>query len=798
MKLTDNSWILTQDKFDIRTAQAFEGLFTLGSGYLHTRASMEEHFADCPQNSTQLRKPINVTAEEFAIMGGRWGTFVPGVFGNHPLLLQEMINLPWFLELAPVVDDERLDLTASNVSGFKRTLDMKIATLSRELVWQTKSGQTLKVYHERFISGCTPNLSVQRMRIECDQAVEVTVLGGIDARVTTNGFDHFQSVEIGETAGGVSCQVITDVDDTVFMECRLTATGADWTYGSDDSHGWQESVFTVTPEQPLVVEKRTAVTTSRDLTCQSVVDLPESLSALVARSRPPTENRLTMAGDENGGRVEGAEQSSEARPSPESPAAILDRHAGASWEELYQRHCAHWAAQWERADIKIEGDDEAQIILRSSIYHLLRAHVPNDSRVAIGAKGHAGEAYKGHFFWDTEAYLLPFYLYTDPEKAKTLVDFRISNLEEAKKLAAEFGYRGARFPWESDADGRECCSNFQYADHEIHVTGAVAYGVAHYFSAIGGLEQASDEAASLAVETARYWMDRIDYRKGDDAPSILGVMGPDEYAPITHNSAYTNRIAAFNLELAARIGERGGATAEERDAFAKTAAALPLVRSKTNSDLVLQCEGFEELAEPRFDEFWADRKGCYAARVSQERLYRSKNLKQADVLLLMAMFPDEFTDAEVQAAWDTYLPVTTHDSSLSAGIHAIVALRLGLFDEAWTFFMKSAAIDLDTDHGGAAQGIHIAGCACNWQVVVLGFAGMRTALQSDVLSFNPKLPKHWKGLTFQVVWKGTPVSVEMEFGKTTVTNQGSEAIDIELAGQTATLSAGESRSFDDE
>ena len=749
MKNNDNNWVLTQDKFDINTAQAFEGLFTLGSGYLHTRATMEEHFVDCPQDSRELRKPANVTAEKFNPVPGRWGTFVPGVFGNHPLLLQEMINLPWFLELAPIVDGERLDMNSSQITGFKRTLNMKTATLNRELVWKTKSGKTVKVYHERFISGCTPNLSVQRIRIECDQALEVTVLGGIDANVTTNGFDHFQSVDIGETSNGVSCRVVTDVDDTVSMECRLSADGAKWNYASDDRHGWHESVFAVTPEQPLVVEKRTVVTTSRDL-------------------------------------------------NPTTSTNILDAVADEDWNSLYQKHCAHWANEWERADIQIEGDDEAQIILRSSIYHLLRAHVPNDNRVAIGAKGHAGEAYKGHFFWDTEAYLLPFYLYTTPEKAKTLVDFRINNLDEAKNIAASYGYKGARFPWESDADGRECCCDFQYRDHEIHVTGAVTYGMAHYFNAMDEIDQATDEAAELAVETARYWMGRIDYRKGDDYPSILGVMGPDEYAPITHNSAYTNRIAAFNLDLAARIGERGGATAEELSVFAKMAAELPITRSKKNPDLILQCEGFEELAEPRFEELWTDRKGCYAARVSQERLYRSKNLKQADVLLLMAMFPDEFTDKEVKTAWDTYVPVTTHDSSLSAGVHSIVALRLGMYKEAWDFFMKSASIDLDTDHGGAAQGIHIAGCACNWQVVIQGFAGMLTAVQSDILSFNPNLPEHWKKLTFQITWKGTPVRVEMEHGNTSLTNLGTEKIEIKLAGQTVSLSAGEKRSFDNE
>jgi trehalose/maltose hydrolase-like predicted phosphorylase len=743
MDLIRDTWILTQEGFDIRTAQSFEGLFTVGSGYLHTRASLEEHFADCPQDSRELRRPANVTAEKFIPVPGRWGTFVPGVFGHHPLLLQEAINLPWFLELAPVADGERLDLTRSAVTDFKRTLNMKTATLSRELAWQTKSGKTLRVFHERFISGCITNLSVQRMRIECDQAVELTILGGIDANVTTNGFEHFQNVALAQTAAGVSCQVLTDGRDMVHLEARLAANGAAWTYGSAERHGWRQAAVTVQPGRPLVVEKRTAVTTSRD-------------------------------------------------QASTTPAAVLDRHAGMSWDDLHRRHCAHWAAEWDRADIRIEGDDESQLILRSSIYHLLRAHVPGDGRVAICAKGYAGDAYKGHFFWDTEAYLLPFFLYTAPEKARTFIDFRIRNLGEAQKIAASYGYLGARFPWESDAEGRECCCDFQYRDHEIHVTGAVAYGVAHYFNAVGGLDQASDEAARLAVETARYWMDRIDCRKGEAFPSILGVMGPDEYAPITHNNAYTNRMAAYNLAFAARIGKRGGATDEECAAFAKTAAALPILRGKRNPGLVLQCEGFEELAEPRFDEFWADRKGCYAARVSQERLYRSKNLKQADVVLLMAMFPDEFTDAEVKTAWETYLPVTTHDSSLSAAIHAIVALRLGLCEEAWSFFRKSASIDLDTDHGGAAQGIHIAGDAGNWQVVVLGFAGMRTAMQSDVLSFNPKLPAHWAKLAFPIVWKGTPVGVEMEPGRTKVTNRGSQALDVSVAGRTARVAPGES------
>jgi trehalose/maltose hydrolase-like predicted phosphorylase len=749
VNITNTTWQIEQKGFDLDTAQAFEGLFTLGSGYLHTRASLEEHFSDSPQDSRELRRPANVTAEKFIPSPGRWGTFVPGVFGHHPLLLQEMINLPWFLELVPVVAGERLDATCSEISNFKRVLDMKTATLSRELTWRTLAGPVLCVHYERFISGSRPHLSVQRLRLETNSPVDVTVCAGIDANVTTNGFDHFESItmEPGTAGQGVLCEVCTNAGETVSMESQMSVSGGgDWRYTEEPRHSWCEAVFHVVPGRPLIVEKRTAVATSRE-------------SDRVA------------------------------------PKQILQQTNDKTWDELHAEHTRHWADEWRQSDVEIDGDAVSQLILRASIYHLLRAHVPNDSRVAIGAKGHAGEAYKGHFFWDTEVYLLPFYLYTDREKAKTLVQFRVHALSEAKNLAKDFGYRGARYPWESDADGRECCSGFQYSDHEIHVTADVVYGMAHYLAATGDIDNASEDFVRVAVETARYWLDRIDYRAGEDYPSILGVMGPDEYAPITNNNAYTNRLAVFNLALAARLGERGGATRQEIENFAKTAAALPIPRSTTNSELILQCESFEQLAEPRFDQFWTDRKGCYAARVSQERLYRSKNLKQADVLLLMTLFPNEFSDNEVRTAWECYVPLTTHDSSLSAGIHALIALRLGLEQEAWDFFMKSATIDLDTEHGGAAQGIHIAGCATNWQVAVFGFAGVKDAMQSDTLSIEPHLPAHWRSLAFPLVWQGVPLRIEISDCECRVENLGETKFDLRVwqkscclePGQTVTL-----------
>jgi len=270
----------------------------------------------------------------------------------------------------------------------------------------------------------------------------------------------------------------------------------------------------------------------------------------------------------------------------------------------------------------------------------------------------------------------------------------------------------------------------------------------------------------------------------------LGVMGPDEYSPFTSNNAYTNRMAALNLTLAAGdVGERGGATAEERTAFAATAAALPIPRSDDGS-LVLQCEEFEGFAEPRFEEFWTDRSRFCSQNIPQERRYRSKALKQADVLMLMMLFPGEFSDAEVEKAWHYYVPYTTHDSSLSAGVHALVACRLGLDEEAWAFWKKASGIDLDIAHGGAAEGIHIANAAASWMMAVLGFAGLSTAMETDVLTLRPRLPRRWSRLKFPLVWRETPMSVDIAGDSVTITNHGPSAVDARVGSVTQSVPSG--------
>lgn len=726
----DENWLLIEpEPFRSADLRGWEGLFTQGSGYLHTRGSLEEHFPDAPQNLSYLRRPTNVTAEKFPEMKSKWCTFVPGVYGSHPLMGKEMANLPAFLEIVPFIDGERLDLERCEILSHHRALDLHTTVLARRIVWRTRGGAQVSVTFERFASAARPHLYVQRMTLTSDRDADLTLQAGIDSDVRTSGYDHVAEAHFGRVAEDrLRCDVTLDTGDAVQMMTWVSLAGAAWTYQESGRAARFVGTLPLRAGQGVTFEKRTAVTTSIDA---EALDLNALLS--------------------------------------------LD----ADYETLLTEHTDLWHERWENADVRIEGDARSQLGLRAALYHLMRSH-PGHNRAAIDPKAYAGDAYRGLYFWDTEMYLLPFFLYTDSERARMLTDFRIRTLDGARRNAAEYGYSGARYPWEGDRDGIDQCPNWQYRDHEVHVTADVVYGLAHYALAADAPGYMR-EAADVLRETAAYWLERIDWRPGDDFPSLLGVMGPDEYAPITNNNAYTNRVVALALNCAAAV-EPDDAL---RQRYEEAARALPLLRR--GDGLILQCEDFEALGEIDFETLWKDRSKPFASQVSQERLYRSRCLKQADVLLLMMLFPGEFSEGEVRAAWDYYVPYTTHDSSLSPGVHAIVALRLGLMDQAWAFWERSLNIDLN---GGAEEGIHIAAQGINWQMAVFGFGGMRTAMQAEHLTLSPRLPEQWGRLAFPVIWKGQRAYIDADHSGVTITNRSERDLKVRVYGADGVIPAG--------
>jgi len=735
-------WSLVERGYRPEEARAFEGLFTIGSGRLHQRASYEEGLKAAPQDTEYLRLPTNVTAEKFRPTPQKWGTYVPGIYGPHPTLNNELINLPSTFDLIPTVAGHRLDLDDVDAVEQTRVLRLDQAVLRRDVSWRV-GAISVHARFERFISAARPTLCVQRLTLLADADVPATVAGGVDAAVRTNGYDHLRDVSLTESGDAdVVCSLQTDGGDTVELRTRLRSpdAAAPAAYEASSRRGRRQLAVQLRAGEPVVVEKRSAIMTSRDL------------------DPHPTE-------------------------------VVLNAADAWSFDALLEEHAATWATRWAACDVEIEGDAASQLAMRASIYHLLRCHTANDPRVSIDAKGYAGEAYFGRFFWDTDVYLLPFYLYTQPDAARSLVEFRIRTLDGARENARARGYRGARFAWESDHLGRECCATWPYVDHEVHVTADVVYALAHDAAATGDASLMQGAGAELIVEAARYWLDRSDVRAGETRRSILGVMGPDEYSPIHANNAFTNFMARFVLQLAAQDAT-GAATAEEKAAFADAADAIQIPEDPAR-DLILQSEDFELLAEPRYDELWTDRSQPFAANVPQERLYRTKCLKQPDVLMLMHLWPRVFSPQRLRAAWDYYVPLTCHDSSLSYGVHAILARRLGLRDEAWRFFQLSSGLDLDTAGGKPAEGIHIAAAANNWAGAVLGFAGLLPAMTADRLTLEPDLPDAWTRLAFPIVWRGQSVHVEIDPRECRLSNRSEQPLEAEVLGHAFTVAPGE-------
>ena len=733
-------WSIVESSFDVTAAKAYEGLFTLGSGYLHVRGSFEEHLADAPQGV------VSAPGHDEYRRKVKWGAYVPGIYGTSPSARRQIVNLPFFLDLAPEIDGERLDMEQSRVTGYRRELDLHAALLRRSLVWNTRFGARVTVGFERFVSAARPALCVQRLTLVSDRDVRVTVRGGIDANVSTVNCNFFETVTLAPAgAAGVDCSLRTNLGDTVALRTMLAAPGAAWAYDAQDRLARCSTELQLRAGVEVKIEKRTAVSTSRDR-------------------------------------------------APRAPSEILAAAAPYAFEVLRAEHAVVWEARWHASDVVIDGDLTSQRALRMAIYHLLRTLVRGDDRVAICAKGYAGELYQGLFFWDTEMFMLPFYLYTDPAAARALMDFRVQALPGAQRTAARYKYAGARYPWTSDDQGDECCGPWIFRDHQVHVTADVVYGLAHYACAANTPEYLRGPAARVIVETARYWLSRVDRRAGDPRPHLLGVMGPDEFTAMTNNSAYTNRLVAYALGLAAEVGGAGGATPRERAAFKKVGAGLPIPRSR-DGKLVLQCEEFEGMAEMDINAEWKNRRIMFCWQVPQERFFRSKCLKQADVILLMTLFPHEFSRQEKLRAWSYYLPHTTHDSSLSFGTHCIMAAALGLEKEAWDFWQRGSELDLNVKHGSAAEGIHIAAAGNAWQAVVFGFAGVLSAMQADTLTLQPRLPKKWKRLAFPLVWKGTPVYIEITTRGVTITNRGAAPLAVRVHGRTREVPPAGSATF---
>jgi kojibiose phosphorylase len=656
--------------------------------------------------------------------GGRFSrpaTFVAGVYVADGSLGPRLAVLPHWLHVEVTVEDHRLSLEVGRVLVHRRQLDLRQGVLWREWRQQDPSGRITQLTCLQLVSLADRHLLLQSVAVTAENYAGkislTTRLGPSDVTGTDIEQIVAESDAILLRVSGVEVGIaaMSAVQDVAAEKLARHESGAD---GGEERWSWEASLG-----ETVRFDRIFAVFTSRD----------------VASPAKAARDRLTSI------RARGFQ-------------AAVTAHVDA------------WCRRWEAAEIEIVGDEEAQRALRFATYHLIAAVNPVDEHASIGARGLTGEAYRGHVFWETEIYMLPFYLLTDPPAARSLLMYRYNTLDAARHKAKADGYGGALYAWESADTGDEVTPrtvigpdgrliNILTGEREHHISADIAYGVWQYWRATGDDAFMVAAGTEILVETARFWASRAQVEP-DGRAHIRQVIGPDEYHVIVDDNAYTNAMAMFNMECAAdavamllrehasdwhRLSTRLSLTEEEPRSWRALATALVTGFDPTTK-LVEQFAGYFQLEEVDLAPY-RGRAVPIDVCLGAERIGRSKIIKQADVVALSALLWEKWPIAVHEANFRFYEPRTAHGSSLGPAMHALVAARLDDRALAQAYFRQAAEIDLADNMGNAAGGVHMGALGGLWQAVVFGVAGLQ--LREDGIAVDPHLLPGWVEMGFR-------------------------------------------------
>ena len=501
------------------------------------------------------------------------------------------------------------------------------------------------------------------------------------------------------------------------------------------------------------------------------------------------------------------------RPAPRS-APRRSNAPRAGWlARLLGAHEAAWAERWRDSDVAIDGDDDAQQALRFAVYHLISAANPEDERVSIGARALTGDAYRGHVFWDTEIFMLPFYTLTWPEAARALLMYRYHTLpararqggaprlpRRALRLGVGRHRRGddaraRRRPRRRDRS-RSCCGT-----QEQHISADVAYAVWHYWQATGDDAFLLDAGAEILLETARFWASRAALG-ADGRYHIRGVIGPDEYHESVDDNAFTNWMARWNLERGLE------SAALLRDALAGALAGA-------GARLALDDERDRRLARRRRHALvaglrprrpgWSSSSPAFTARDDRPRAYAGRTRadgRRARPRAHAALAGGQAgrrraAPGAAAGAFDRRVPATNFlyyeprcgARQLAQPRHPrAVAARLGELGHGHALLHRDRGDRSDRHHARQRRRHHIAGLGGAWQAAVLGFAGLD--LRGEAISLTPRLPPDWRRMSFAVRWRGRSVRVRIAEGTGRVAITDGEPVDVRIAGNAHSLQGG--------
>jgi len=762
-------WKITEEKFSFEHSLLSETIFSLSNGYIGIRGSLEEGLLYYPGLSIR-------------------GTYINGFYESVPiphaergygyaLNTQTMLNVTDSRIIELFLEDERFTLDSGTILEFKRTLDMKKGYLVREIKWRSPAGREALIESKRLVSFVHRHLVAYQYQVKpINFSGEITLCSGVDGDVdnhTHEEYDPRYSSSLGDLRlriGGIEIKergavftqhtVRSNLTMTCAVENRISGGKTESAETGRENDKKVKTIFKVKVKQgeTVILDKYAAYYTSRDYP-------PDELAGLAGE--------MVLNAAEEG------------------------------MDELLARQEKHCRRYWENLGLKIEGDPVVEQGLRFNLFHLLQAS-GSRGHTGIGAKGLTSEGYDGHYFWDMEIYMLPFFSVVNPGQARSLLEYRYSILDHARERARVLSHdRGALYPWRTIA-GEEGSSYFPASTAQYHINAAIAFAIWKYISITGDYTLMLDFGAEVLFETARLWEDLGSYASRKNNKFCYNeVTGPDEYSALVNNNCYTNLMAQWHLRYAVqtalhlkenyledyrRIAEKIELSEGEIKFWQQAADAVFIPYDQTMR-IHSQDEGFLDKPVWNFAETPAEK---YPLLLYYHPLviYRFQVCKQPDIILAHLLLDDRFTVEQKRRDYNYYEPITTHDSSLSPSIFSIVASEVGYLEDAYGYFSISSRLDLDNLMKSTHNGIHLANMAGTWLCLTNGFAGMRID-RNGRPSFSPYLPERLSSYSFRIRLRKNILQISVNSGGATYALVKGKSISFNHCGKMITLSGGE-------
>ncbi len=684
------------------------------------------------------------------------GITLAGLFDQVGSAWREPVNAPNGAFTRVALDGAGLSALGPRVRRHRQTLDFTNARFERETTFAGR-GKTLTLRSERILSAATPNLGLTRLTVTCDRAARVTIRTGIDGNIWDLNGPHLPHLEM-EKCG-----------DVLLVHGRTHQLRKQVVVAEAIAHGLAGEIHEVKDGRNLRVV---------------------TFHAEAGRAYTLVKYFAVFTDNDRVG-----------RPLTEAAVEAVRQARALGYEQCLARHDQEWAEKWERCDVRIDGDDEAQLALRYSTLQLLMAAPLPGSANSIPARALSGQVYKGAVFWDTEMFILPFFLHTWPERAAELLRYRIRTLDGARRKARTEvpGYRGAFYAWESQDTGDEACTYYNvgdpftgralrtyFRDKQVHISGDVAIAMWRYFQLTGDDSLLREGGAEVILECARFYSSYLYFKADKSRYEVLDVTGPDEYHERVNNNAFTNAGVKETFRIAGAVvdhfrGHHPGilrtlvrklGIGRELRAFAQVAKRLYVPEPAADSGLIEQFDGYFQLKDSSVSEVKSRmvHPNEYLG-AAQGLAVPTQVIKQADVVMMLNLFRTRYPAAVKRTNWANYEPRTEHGSSLSACAYAMVATEFGELESAYRYFLQTAKIDLEAKYKLYVGTIFMGGShpAANggaWMTAVQGFGGVQT--DGERLVINPRLRAKWRRLQFNLVYRGDRFRIAIEADVVTI------------------------------